>query len=133
MVVRIAAVQYLLRPIHDWSGFENPVRLIMKAAGDYKPQFVVLPEIFTTQLMSFMDNSDVKDAVRRLHDYTPRYKALMQELAAQWNVHLIGGSHPTLKDDGRLLNTAYYFTPNGEIHQHVVRGRRRHPLRALVH
>ena len=41
----------------------------------------------------------------------------MQELAAQWNVHLIGGSHPTLTDDGRLLNTAYYFTPTGEIHE----------------
>ncbi|MCP5335595.1 MAG: hypothetical protein H7A08_07935 [Oceanospirillaceae bacterium] len=52
MIVRIAAVQYLLRQIHDWSGFENQVRFIMKAAGDYKPQFVLLPEIFTTQLLS---------------------------------------------------------------------------------
>ena len=38
MIVRIAAVQYLLRQIHDWSGFENQVRFIMKAAGDYNPQ-----------------------------------------------------------------------------------------------
>ncbi|MCP5240223.1 MAG: hypothetical protein H6949_10430 [Zoogloeaceae bacterium] len=117
MIVRIAAVQYLLRQIHDWSGFENQVRFIMKAAGDYKPQFVLLPEIFTTQLLSFMDTTDVRDAVRNMHDYTKRYKDLMQELAAQWNVHLIGGSHPTLTDDGRLLNTAYYFTPTGEIHE----------------
>ncbi|MEZ5612644.1 MAG: nitrilase-related carbon-nitrogen hydrolase [Rhodocyclaceae bacterium] len=115
MIVRIAAVQYLLRQIHDWSGFENQVRFIMKAAGDYKPQFVLLPEIFTSQLLSFMDTTDVRDAVRNMHDYTRRYKDLMQELAAQWNVHLIGGSHPTLQDDGRLLNTAYYFTPGGEI------------------
>ena len=26
MIVRIAAVQYLLRQIHDWSGFENQVQ-----------------------------------------------------------------------------------------------------------
>ena len=117
MIVRIAAVQYLLRQIHDWSGFENQVRFIMKAAGDYKPQFVVLPEIFTTQLLSFMDTADVHAAVRNMHDYTARYKALMQELAAQWDVHLIGGSHPTLHEDGRLLNTAYYFTPGGEIYE----------------
>ncbi len=48
ITVRIAAVQYLLRSIHDWNGFENQVRFVMKAAGDYKPQFVLLPEIFTT-------------------------------------------------------------------------------------
>ena len=43
MISRIAPDQYLLRPIHDWSGFENQVRFIMKATGDYKPQFVLLP------------------------------------------------------------------------------------------
>jgi predicted amidohydrolase len=89
----------------------------MKAAGDYNPQFVVLPEIFTSQLLSFMDTTDVRAAVRNMHDYTKRYKDLMQELAAQWNVHLIGGSHPTVHEDGRLLNTAFYFTPTGEIHE----------------
>lgn len=115
MIVRIAAVQYLLRQIDDWDAFENQVRFIMKAAGDYKPNFVLLPEIFTTQLLSFMDTTDIRAAVRQMHDYTSRYKALMQELAKQWDIHLIGGSHPTLKDNGQLLNTAYYFTPQGGI------------------
>ena len=115
MIVRIAAVQYLVREISDWSGFEKQVRFIMKAAGDYKPQFVLLPEIFTTQLMSFMDTSDVREAVRNLDQYTARYKTLMKELARQWNVFLIGGSHPTLQNDGRLTNTAYFFTPSGKI------------------
>lgn len=114
MSVRIAAVQYLLRSIHDWAGFENQVRFVMKAAGDYKPQFVMLPEIFTTQLLSFMDTSDVKAAVRLMHDYTPRYIALFRELAQQWNFHVIAGSHPTLRD-GKIYNTAYLFSPNGEV------------------
>ena len=112
MKVRIAAVQYLLRAIADWDGFENQVRFVMKACGDYRPHFVMLSEIFTSQLLSFMDTTDVRAAVRNMHDYTKRYKDLMQELAAQWNVHLIGGSHPTVHEDGRLLNTAFYFTRN---------------------
>lgn len=115
MIVRIAAVQYLLRQIDDWDAFENQVRFIMKAAGDYKPNFVLLPEIFTTQLLSFMDTSDMRAAVRKMHDFTPRYKELMMELAAHWNVHLIAGSHPTVRDNGHLVNTAYYFTPDGRI------------------
>ena len=83
-VVRIAAVQYLLRAINDWDGFENQVRFVMKAAGEYKPQFVMFPEIFTTQLLSFMDTSDLTKAVRNMHDFTERYVALFKELAAKW-------------------------------------------------
>ncbi|MBE2261308.1 MAG: carbon-nitrogen hydrolase family protein [Burkholderiaceae bacterium] len=113
--VRIAAVQYLLRAIDDWDGFENQVRFVMKAAGDYKPQFVMFPEIFTTQLLSFMDTSDLRKAVRAMSDYTDRYVALFKELAAHWGVHIIGGSHPTITD-GHLLNTAYLFTPDGQVH-----------------
>jgi len=116
MIVRIAAVQYLLRQIHDWSGFENQVRFVVQAAGDYRPHFVLLPEIFTTQLLSFMDTRDMPAAVRNMHDYTGRYIDLMSELAQQWRVFLIGGSHPTLRD-GKLYNTAYLFTPEGEFYE----------------
>ena len=112
--VRIAAVQYLLRSIHDWEGFENQVRFVMKATGEYKPQFVMFPEIFTTQLLSFMDTSDLRKAVRNLDDYTERYVALFTELAKFWGVYIIGGSHPTITE-GKLLNTAYLFSPEGKV------------------
>ncbi|TWU59801.1 (R)-stereoselective amidase [Rubripirellula tenax] len=112
--VRIAAVQYLLRSIKDWDEFENQVRFVMKAAGDYKPQFVMFPEIFTTQLLSFMDTNDLRKAVRGLDEFTERYTQLFVELAKQWGMYIIGGSHPTITD-GKLLNTAYLFSPEGQI------------------
>ena len=107
-------MQYLLRSIDDWSGFENQVRFVMKAAGEYKPQFVLFPEIFTTQLLSFLDTTDMYTAVRALNEFTERYVALFVELAKQWKVHIIGGSHPTITD-GRMYNTAYLFTPGGKV------------------
>ncbi len=113
-IVRIAAVQYLLRSIDDWAGFENQVRFVMKAAGDYKPQFVMFPEIFTTQLLSFMDTSDLRTSVRRMDEFTDRYIELFTDLAKRWGVHIIGGSHPTLSN-GKLLNTAYLFSPQGKV------------------
>ena len=100
-VVRIAAVQYLLRSIADWDGFENQVRFVMKTAAEYKPQFVLFPEIFTTQLLSFLDTTDL-------------YVALFVELAQHRKVHIIGGSHPTITN-GRMYNTAYLFTPEGKV------------------
>src|SRR3989344_4347019 len=108
--VRIAAVQYLLRAIDDWAGFENQVRFVMKAAGEYKPQFVMFP----TQLLSFMDTQDVTAAVRSLHQYTEAYTSLFREPAARWCTHIIGGSHPTIID-GQLINRAYLFTPEGRV------------------
>ena len=115
MKVRIAAVQYLLRAIDNWDGFENQVRFVLKAAAEYKPNFVMLPEIFTSQLLSFMDTeSGIKAAVRRMHDYTPRYMELMAEMAKKYNFYLIAGTHPNLRD-GLLYNTAFMFTPSGEV------------------
>ena len=82
-IVRIAAVQYLIRSISNWDEFENQVRFVMKAAGDYKPQFVMFPEIFTTQLLSFMDTSDLRKAVRAMDGYTERYIAAIENEIAQ--------------------------------------------------
>lgn len=115
MKVRIAAVQYLLRPINDWDGFANQVRFTLKAAAEYKPNFVMLPEILTSQLLSFMDTeSGIKNAVRRMHEYTPRYMDLMAEMASKYKFYLIAGSHPNLRD-GLLYNTSFMFSPHGEV------------------
>lgn len=112
MKIRIAAVQYHMEPIADWDAFEEQVRYILAAAAEYQPEYVLLPEIFTAQLLSFIGRRDVRDAVRRLDAYTPRYIALMESIVREHGFHLIAGSHPTLRD-GALYNTAYLFTPDG--------------------
>lgn len=111
--VRIAAVPYLSRSINDWDAFENQVSFMMKAAGDSKPQFVVFPESFTTRLLSFLDTGDLRKVVRGLGASTDRYTKRFVELAKQWGVYIIGG-HPTITD-GKLLNTAYLFSPECQI------------------
>lgn len=115
MKSRIAAVQYKLRHINDWDGFEAQVNFVLNAAADYEPHFVLLPEIFTTQILSFMDNDNIASAVRELSGYTERYTELLRKHAMKHGYFLIGGSHPNLRD-GKLYNTAFLFTPEGEIH-----------------
>ena len=87
----------------------------MKAGGDYRPHFVMLPEIFTSQLLSFLDDGDIKGAVRRMNDFTPRYIDLMTELSKKYGFYLIAGSHPNLRDD-QLYNTAFMFSPRGDVY-----------------
>jgi predicted amidohydrolase len=112
---RIAAIQYMLRPISGWDEFERQVRYVLGAAADYRPHFVLLPEIFTTQLLSALPRQDVRAAIRALHQFTPRYEALLRDLSVQYGYYLVGGSHPTIRDD-KLYNTAYLFTPRGDVH-----------------
>jgi len=114
MKVRIAAVQYKLRPIDDFAGFAKQVHFFLDAAADYQPQFVLLPEIFTTQLLSCMDNEDAYAAVRELSKLTNRYIELLKSYAVEHGYYLIGGTHPTLRD-GKIYNTAYLFTPQGKV------------------
>ncbi len=114
MRVRIAAVQYKLTPVADFDDFARQVRFVLAAAADYQPQFVLLPEILTVQLLSLVDDSDVARAVRALDAYTGQYVALMRAHAMEFGYFLIGGSHPTMRD-GLLYNTAYLFTPDGDV------------------
>lgn len=113
MKIRIAAVQYQMESISGWDEFEEQVRYVLEAAAEYDPEFVLLPEIFTAQLLSFIGRRDVRDAVRRLDVYTPLYIALMQSIVRQHGFHLVAGSHPTMRGT-ELYNTAYLFTPSGD-------------------
>lgn len=115
MKARIAAVQYKLRHIDSWDDFEKQVDFVLNAAADYQPHYVLLPEIFTTQILSFMDNDNVPSAVRELSGYTDRYMELLRRHAMAHGYFLIGGSHPNIRD-GRLLNTSFLFSPSGEVH-----------------
>lgn len=88
---------------------------MLKAAAEYKPNFVMLPEIFTSQLLSFLDtDNNIKSAVRRMHDYTSRYQDLMAEMARKYGFYLIAGSHPNMRD-GLLYNTSFMFAPQGDV------------------
>jgi predicted amidohydrolase len=115
MRVRIASIQYMLRPISGWEAFERQVHFMLNAAGEYRPHFVLLPEIFTTQLMSFLPQQSVHRAVRALDEFTERYRELMSDHAKRYGYYLIAGSHPTLRG-AELYNTAYMFSPHGEVY-----------------
>ena len=114
MKVRIATTQYVMRPIAGWDAFAHQVHMMLDAAGEYRPQFVLLPEIFTTQLISSLPKQETAAAVRALSQFTDRYQALMRAHAMRRGYYLIGGTHPVVRD-GELYNTAYLFSPRGEI------------------
>lgn len=112
--VRIAAMQYLLRPINCFEDFATQVEFFVRSAHEYGSHFVVFPEYFTTQLLSYLRESAPARAVRRLAQLTPEYEALFTRLATENKLYIIAGTHPVIQQ-GELFNAAHLFTPNGRV------------------
>ena len=114
--VRVCAVQYPMRPIASFDDFARQVTFFVDAAAGYKADFVVFPEIFTLQLLSFLPAHAPGKAVRQLSDLTPQYLELFQTLALKYATNIVGGSHYS-EIDGHLYNVAYLFRRDGSVEQ----------------
>ena len=112
--IRLAIVQYQMRAIRGFDEFAQQCEFFIDTASDYKSDFVLFPELFTTQLLSFAPKARPGEAARQLHEYTPQYLDLFTELAVKYNVNIIGGSHFVVENDV-LHNVSYLFRRDGTL------------------
>jgi predicted amidohydrolase/ribosomal protein S18 acetylase RimI-like enzyme len=112
--VRICAVQYQMRRVADFEEFARQCSYFVDIASDYKCDFILFPELFTTQLLSFIRAERPGLAVRKLAELTPRYLELFSDLALRHDINIIGGSHFAIEDE-KLYNISYLFHRNGGI------------------
>ncbi|MEZ4700470.1 MAG: bifunctional GNAT family N-acetyltransferase/carbon-nitrogen hydrolase family protein [Rhodothermales bacterium] len=118
--VRVAAVQYMQRRVDSFEEFLSIVEYFVDVVSDYKADFVVFPELFTLQLLSCGDQQlTPKESIEALTEYTPRILAAFKDLAIRYNVNIIGGSHPTHTEKGRVENISYVYLRDGRVHQQV--------------
>ncbi len=113
-VVRIAAVQYQMRTVKDFDEFAQQCAFFVDSASDYKCDFVLFPELITTQLLSFCDTDRPGDAARKLTEFTPQYLEMFSEFAIRYNINIIGGSQFEVVDN-TLYNVGYLFGRDGSI------------------
>jgi predicted amidohydrolase/GNAT superfamily N-acetyltransferase len=112
--VRICAVQFMMRLVKDFDDFGKQCEYFVDVASDYRCDFIVFPEIFTTQLLSFLPVERPALAMRKLSEFTPLYLDLFTKLAVKHNINIIGGSHFTIEEDD-LYNISYLFRRDGTI------------------
>ncbi len=112
--VRIAAMQYLLRPISRFEDFATQVEFFVRSAKEYGAQFAVFPEYFSMQILSYLREPSPARAVRRLALLAPDYENLFTKLATENKLYIIAGTHPVIQQ-GELFNAAHLFTPNGRV------------------
>jgi predicted amidohydrolase/GNAT superfamily N-acetyltransferase len=114
--VRVCAVQYQMREIMNFDEFARQVGYFVDVAADYKSDFILFPELFTMQLLSFAEKERPGLAVRRLAEFTPQYLDLLGKLAVKFDVNIIGGSLFSA-EEGHLYNVSYLFQRNGAINK----------------
>ncbi|USN99087.1 MAG: GNAT family N-acetyltransferase [Phycisphaeraceae bacterium] len=114
--VRVATLQYFVRPIHDFSEFRDQVRGLIRTAADYGCRLVVFPEYFTIQLLTLEDvNRPMIEQVRALADRAPAFIDLMGDLARESGIYVAAGTIP-VRDPGhadRIYNECHVFAPDG--------------------
>lgn len=116
MKMRVSAVQYHLHTIKSFEEFAQQVEHYVRNADEYDTEFLLFPELFTTQLMSIGDEQGNALPITALPSFTEQYVNLFSSLAAKYNMHLIGGTHIT-SENGKLYNTAFLFYPDGRVGQ----------------
>jgi len=115
--VRVACIQYQQRRVRSFEEFAENVEYFVDVVADYKSDFAVFPELFTLQLLSIENEPIPPDqAIATLTKYTERLKELLSRLAVHYNINIIGGSHPTLDEDGDIVNVCYVCLRDGSIH-----------------
>jgi predicted amidohydrolase len=109
--VRLAVVQYELRKIADFDEFAQQCSLFVKTAAAYESDFVLFPELLTTQLLSYME-AEPSSISKHLSAITDRYVELFSELARSTRTYVIAGSH-LCEENGKLYNCSYFFDRDG--------------------
>jgi len=115
--IRIATIQYFIRPIDSFDEFAGQVRGMVETAAEQGCSLVIFPEYFTIQLMTLGDlTKPVREQVRDLADRVPEFKVLMTGLAKKNNITIVGGTIPSQEEDGtKLFNDCFVFSPSGKV------------------
>ncbi|MEZ4422048.1 MAG: GNAT family N-acetyltransferase [Gemmatimonadota bacterium] len=113
-LVRIGTVQYQMRHIDHWDEFCMQAEYFLDTASENQCDFLLFPELFTTQLLSLGAEGRPADAARRLALRTPEYLEFFSRMAIKYNMNVVAGSQFTVEDE-RLYNVAYLFRRNGTI------------------
>ncbi len=113
-LIRVCVVQYQFRTVRSFDEFAQACEFFIDVAADYNGDFLLFPELFTTQLLSCVDAHGPGQAARELAKFTPQYLDFFAERAVKYNVNIVAGSHFVV-EDGELYNIAYLFGRDGAI------------------
>jgi predicted amidohydrolase/GNAT superfamily N-acetyltransferase len=111
-VVRLGLVQWQMRPYKDFDDLMQQAEFFIDALSSYRCDFALFPEYFNAPLMAENNHMSEPDAIRALAQYTETITQRFSELAISYNINIISGSMPEIRD-GHLFNVGYLCRRDG--------------------
>jgi len=120
--IRVASLQYYIRPVRTFDQFHDQVASLVETAADYKCHMMVFPEYFTVQLLTLGDTKrPITEQVRELVKHGPKFLEIMSGLARKHRIYIVAGSIPVNGTGQEVIhNDSYFFSPTGN---HGVQGK----------
>lgn len=115
--VRLATVQLQARAVKSFEEFIGNCEYFVDVAADYRSDFIVFPELYTLPLLSFEKRKlSPGESIEALTKYTPKLRHELSRMAMEYNINIIGGSHPTRTENGDIQNVAFVALRDGSTH-----------------
>lgn len=118
-VVRLGLIQWQMRSYKSLEDLLEQVEYFLDAVSAYRCDFVLFPEFFNAPLMSQYNHLSVVESIRKLASYSDELRDRFLQYAISYNVNIIAGSMPVVKEDDRLYNVGYLLKRNGEWEEYV--------------
>lgn len=116
--IRIASLQYFMRPVASFDQFYEQARSLVETAADYNCRVVIFPEYFSTQMLTLGDvKRPIDQQIRNLANQEAKFTDMMASLAKRYNIYLVGGTIPSLGEapsDNKVYNRCHVFSPKGD-------------------
>ena len=111
--VRVGLVQWQMRSYRTIDDLFEQVEFFVDAVSGYQSDFVLFPEYFNAPLMARFNDDSEAEAIRGLAQYTTEIRDRFVKLAISYNINIITGSMPQVKEDGRLYNVGFLCRRDG--------------------
>ena len=113
--VRIGLVQWQMRPYNSLDDLFEQVEFFVDSVSDYKSDFILFPEYFNAPLMAKFNDMGEAQSIRAMAQYTEQIRDRFRELAISYNINIITGSMPYLKEDNSLYNVGFLCRRDGTV------------------
>ncbi|MFL0352309.1 bifunctional GNAT family N-acetyltransferase/carbon-nitrogen hydrolase family protein [Xanthomarina sp. GH4-25] len=116
-IVRLGLIQWQMRLYKDLEELMQQAEYFIDAVSGYRSDFALFPEFFNAPLMAENNHLSESEAIRELAKHTESIVQKFSEFAITYNINIITGSMPEIKDD-LLYNAGYLCKRDGSVERY---------------
>ena len=112
-IARLGVVQWQMRRFDSFDDFMQQVEFFVDTVSNYQADIILFPELLNAPLIHTYEGKNASDAMRMLADFSDDMRQSMMEMALSYNINIVAGSVPQVREDGKLYNVSFLCRRDG--------------------